>query len=322
MFCVICGSGVPGDSKFCKECGNGPLRPGSFAGRSYEGIIAPTSEVKAGPMECPQCRLTSTEGARRCDCRFSFEKTAKNPPPNVKADPALSAPAQGRFDYGTVVFALFSALSLLACLAKGIVPLYLGESAFWAAVAWFWRKKGPRSETANVIVLLMLVGAAAVEGYLLGQQSLQKSFTYLNENDSQYRVNAGSGRTDILAGRRGWKPISFDSAAATIPNGEVQNIALSNGTWENDGKICFAVRNDSDYVLQQIVIKLNFDVPSNVLDALAMAADRDPLILEEGSGPFLLDRGTAAFFCGRTPEPPPNDAKWSYRTLTMTGWKQ
>jgi len=142
MFCGVCGSEFPQDFSFCPKCG-----------RSVR-----TSALPEGPQAVAAAPA------------LEAEPDTKNP----KSSP--SAPVKARFNYGTVVFAAFSVLSLLVCLAKGIVPIYLGESAFWAAVAWYWHKKSPWSETATGIVLLLAVGVAAGEGYLLGRQSPEKRY--------------------------------------------------------------------------------------------------------------------------------------------------
>src|SRR5271157_2599222 len=111
MFCGVCGSEFPDDFCFCPKCGRS-VRTGALAGGTQDVAVAPVPEAE---------------------------------PDTKNQQTAPSAPVEARFNYGTVVFAAFSVLSLLVCLAKGIVPIYLGESAFWAAVAWYWHKKSPWS---------------------------------------------------------------------------------------------------------------------------------------------------------------------------------
>jgi hypothetical protein len=91
-------------------------------------------------------------------------------PADPKTNPPCSTAAKKQLNYGTVIFGAFSALSLLVALAKGIVPLYLGESALWAGFAWYWHKKNPQNETAKAVVLFLAVAVACGEGYMLGTE--------------------------------------------------------------------------------------------------------------------------------------------------------
>lgn len=293
MFCGVCGSEFPDDFSFCPKCGRS-VRASASTRETPTVPVAPAPEVEQ----------------------------------DTKAEIAAPlAPAKARFDYGTIVFAAFSGISLLICLAKGIVPIYLGESVLWAAVAWYWHKKSPWSETATGIVLLVAVGVAAGEGYVLGRQSLGNNYTYLTQRDLHYRVNAVSGRTDVLAGTRGWEPVSFNSTPETIPPDEARSIILSGGSWKNGtydaGLICFDVQNNSHYVLQQVAISVSLnpkppEVNCNFADQI-LGGGCEGVILK---GSFLLDEGKADQFCGNAPRPFPAGAAWSYATGIMTGWKR
>jgi hypothetical protein len=74
------------------------------------------------------------------------------------------------------VFGGFSALSLIVSLAKGIVPIYLGEAALWAALAWYWHKKNPTNQLLNAGIVLLAVVVGAAQGFLIGRQPAE-SFT-------------------------------------------------------------------------------------------------------------------------------------------------
>jgi zinc-ribbon domain len=134
VFCTKCGLELPGDSQFCRKCGYAFPIPSS-----QSPVTAPT--------------------------------TAQQPPGGSPIAPTQSIPGHSTFKVGTLVFAVFSVLSLVVCFAKGLVPIYLGEAALWAALAWYWHKKGSTSEIATLIILLLAVGVAAGEGYLIGRDS-------------------------------------------------------------------------------------------------------------------------------------------------------
>ncbi len=294
MFCGVCGSEFPDDFSFCPKCG-----------RSVR-----TNRLPEGPQAVAATPTLEAEPDTK----------------NQKSAPSM--PVAARFNYGTVVFAAFSVLSLLVCLAKGIVPIYLGESVLWAAVAWYWQKKSPWSETAAGIVLLVAVGVAGGEGYLLGRQSLGNNYTYLTQGNLQYRVNAGTGRTDRLDIRSGWVPVSFDKLPETI-TGKV--LDMSNGSWANptygtNGEICFDVRNDLPYVIRDVTIVVSYDpMPEDLKSPKPFSLDSPPkigdsvMLTREFGG--LLDVGNASRFCGTAPRPFPTGAKWSYTQSSMTGWK-
>ncbi len=96
-------------------------------------------------------------------------------------------------NFGTIVFASFSFLSLVVCFVKGIVPIYAMESVMWSALAWYCYKKSPLSQNANLIVLLLAVAVAAGEGYSVGAHSGGRSYTYLQQGNLQYRVDSHLG---------------------------------------------------------------------------------------------------------------------------------
>jgi hypothetical protein len=74
------------------------------------------------------------------------------------------------FNVATAVFATFSALSFVVCLARGLVPIYLVESVLWAAAAWYWNKKKITNSKANLVVLWLAIAIAAGESYRIGHK--------------------------------------------------------------------------------------------------------------------------------------------------------
>ena len=150
-------------------------------------------------------------------------------------------------NFGAIVFASFSFLSLLVCFVKGIVPIYALEAVIWGALAWFGYKRSPFSQKANLIVLLLAVAVAGVEGYSVGAHSGGKSYTHIQSGGLLYRVDSRSGRTDVLRGVGGWQPISFDRPPkpidlSGIPLAPIVDFPLTEGRWHNSSeKICFMV---------------------------------------------------------------------------------
>lgn len=351
MYCIKCGANNPDVADFCHNCGKELFRSDPRSA-GVVSSVAPTSAIPESPTRASESATakpsTSSNPPVLCSNITGGSAGATQAAAIAPAaqrgttEASKSAPSRvvgARINYGTIVFAAFSMLSLLVCLAKGIVPLYLGESALWAVAAWYWHKKGPRSEAATGIVLLLAVAFAAGEGYVLGRQSLGNGYTYLTQGKLQYRVNTTSGRTDMLAGIRGWEPVSFNTAPETINRSDaaVLSVKLSNGVWEHPdgplaifdyaqnpsaahGKICFDVRNDSHYVLREVVIGVTLEPkPPGVDDFYVLGGDSINLEKEAGG---LLDVGKSSRFCGAEPRPLPTGAKWTYVEQAITGWKQ
>src|SRR5260370_11909337 len=84
---------------------------------------------------------------------------------------ATSETLKPRLNLATLVFAGFSLLSLVACIAKGIVPMYLLEALAWGALAWYLHNKATISPTANLVVVLLAVSVAAANGYNIGKSN-------------------------------------------------------------------------------------------------------------------------------------------------------
>lgn len=277
MFCGGCGSEFPDDFSFCPKCG-----------RSVH-----TNTLPEGPH------------AVAAPPALEAEQDRKNP----KSAP--SAPVKARFNYGTVVFAAFSVLSLLICLAKGIVPIYLGESALWAAVAWYWHKKSPWSEAATGIVLLLAVGVAAGEGYLLGWQSLEKHYAAVAPS-AALSVAPSDNPLDAIFG----KPTDV----TRIPLDEAARIGLSNGAWEEGyflgsplGSICFDIQNNSQYLLRWVSIKIHKEQNPESDDEVQLFKESNHVL-----GGFL-NVGETQRFCGPEKRSSLTGKKWSYSIVEMYG---
>jgi hypothetical protein len=265
----------------------------------------------------------TTESATPISAELSPVASSGNATDRSEPAPITHSNQGIQTNLGTIVFALFSVLSLLICLVRGVVPIFLAEAALWAGLSLLWFKKNLASPTVNLIVLVVAVFAAAGEGFVVRGQYSTDSYTYLESGKVHYRINTRFGRTDRLW-NDGWKPVSFDAPPQElISSFEVlARISLSKGTWQNGlfstpGKICFDVQNDSSYVLRNIGIQTSLDpkaagvTPSDTVDAVNLKA----------SGGDLLDRGVDAQYCAEAPRVFPDGGKWSYVITSIRGWK-
>jgi len=147
MVCSACGEESSNEFGFCPHCGR----------------------QKIAKMVCRECGKESADKFNFCPhCGKAFvpaPSTIESPSPAQKVEPAAEpeldhqAPAKrGEIDrsnkIGTYVFGAFSVLALLVSIVKGIVPIYLAESAIWAGAAWYWHQKKTHSELAKAIVIV------------------------------------------------------------------------------------------------------------------------------------------------------------------------
>jgi len=148
MVCRACGRESAGDFSFCPHCG----------------------EQQAGKMVCGACGKESADEFSFCPyCGRAFvagppEIELLAPPQEVKTvtavareepPPKVEAPNERSNKIGTYVFGAFSVLALFVSIIKGVVPIYLIESAIWAGAAWYWHSKKTHSELAKAIVIVL-----------------------------------------------------------------------------------------------------------------------------------------------------------------------
>jgi TPR repeat protein len=121
MTCTACGKEAAVDFKFCPNCGK-------------------PAEVETSVIELP---------------RLSPEVLPVTDTPTGESK-SISHGVSGRSNKtGTWIFGAFSAIALLVSILKGIVPIYLIESAIWAGAAWYWHAKKTHSELAKAIVIVL-----------------------------------------------------------------------------------------------------------------------------------------------------------------------
>lgn len=147
MVCRACGKESAEDFSFCPHCGNQNI----------------------ARMACPSCARESAAEfsfCPHCGKAFAPAPPVVEPPPppaefktaeqehNDPPEPG-STEANRSSQIGTYVFGAFSVIALLVSIIKGIVPIYLVESAVWAGAAWYWHKKRTHSELAKAVVIVL-----------------------------------------------------------------------------------------------------------------------------------------------------------------------
>ena len=164
MVCDACGKESTIEFKFCPECGKAKL------------ATPPTIE-SPGPTISGQSITGNTSGE-------SMPVSTK-----VNGTP-ISA--------GTIIFAAFSAISLVVSIIKGLVPIYLLESVAWAGLAWYWHSKRTHSELAKGIVVILAVLVAVGESAQIVSQAGMGSRRPQTESNAFVYPSASPG-TDPYA---------------------------------------------------------------------------------------------------------------------------
>ena len=199
MFCMKCGLELPDDSQFCRKCG--------FAFPIAASQPSPTTT----PVHEPESSTT------------------------LSSVPAMSTPPKPTLNFGTFVFAGFSALSLVVCLAKGIVPIYFVEAALWGALAWFWHKKSPTNQLLNAGIVLLAVIVAAAQGFQISRQPSQSqtdpSASFWQPAQTYTSVQTGNPEL-----RNPATPRKFDRADALMHLGP-RKLILGCGTPTSDERV-------------------------------------------------------------------------------------
>jgi hypothetical protein len=194
MICAGCGKESADDFIFCPYCGKQKIA---------ETVCRACGKASAGEFKfCP-----------RCGEAILFKPSvveSPDPPPEVQkvADtttdesPLVKDGVAGTsIRVGTLVFGAFSAISLLVSIIKGLVPIYLLESAGWAGVAWYWQRKKAHSELAKAIVIVLAVLVAIGEVVHIASQADSKSTPNTDSDPyGKYAVPNGSSSASDYGG--------------------------------------------------------------------------------------------------------------------------
>jgi len=210
--CRACGKESAGGFNFCPHCGEAflinpnPARQGEKKCPNCAEFVQPDARI----CRFCQTRFVESEAAIRVQsadtskreviqrlqvqgyrgnelvdrAREQLKIESSNPSPEVQpvedtttdeSEPIRDGVAHTSIRVGTLVFGAFSAISLLVSIIKGLVPIYLLESAGWAGVAWYWQRKKAHSELAKAIVIVLAVLVAIGEVVHIAFQPDSKS---------------------------------------------------------------------------------------------------------------------------------------------------
>jgi hypothetical protein len=225
MICAGCGKESADDFIFCPYCGKQKIA---------ETVCRACGKASAGEFKfCP-----------RCGEAILFKPSvveSPDPPPEVQKVADTTTDESPLVKYGvagtsirvgTIVFGAFSAISLLVSIIKGLVPIYLLESAGWAGVAWYWQRKKAHSELAKAIVIVLAVLVAIGEVVHIASQADSKSTPNTDSDPyGKYAVpNGSSSAPDYgsvgTADQNRTVATSATSAASHIADVERQAVAL------------------------------------------------------------------------------------------------
>jgi ribosomal protein L32 len=188
MVCRGCGKESADEYSFCPYCGKQKIAKVICSACGKESV--------AEFSYCPHCGQA-----------FAHAPSAiESPGPSPELQPVTDIPIDESptitdgvggtaVRAGTLVFAAFAAISLLVSIIKGLVPIYLFETAGWAGAAWYWQAKKTHTELAKaiVIVLAVLVGIGEVI-HIVWQTGTPSTSTVSKSTDpfEKYAVPSGS----------------------------------------------------------------------------------------------------------------------------------
>jgi len=189
----------------CRGCGKESAEGFSFCPHCGEVLVAasPAVESPSFPLEVgPVVNVATVEPA-----------------------PTHSIATDRTNEIGTYVFGAFSVISLLVSMIKGVVPIYLAESAIWAGAAWYWYSKKSHSELAKAVVIVFAALVVIGEGIQIASQFRSEPTQTRLDNANPFD-NLGAGQYPSTNPSQAVGAGS--SAASHVADLENQAIALFN----------------------------------------------------------------------------------------------
>jgi len=220
VVCRACGKESADDFSFCPHCG----------------------ELKIAKVVCPSCARESAVEFSFCPhCGKAFAPALPVleppiPPAGVKTseqehndrpEPRETAEPNRSNEVGTYVFGAFAFIALLVSLIKGIVPIYLIESAVWAGAAWYWHRTKTHSELAKAIVIVFAALIAIGEVIQVAREFNKPSTAPANQSTDpfeKYAVPPSSSTTPYPAYVPAAGPDQAATSTGPTPGSDVAEI--------------------------------------------------------------------------------------------------
>jgi len=195
MVCHACGKVSAEDFSYCPHCGKQRVTP----------TVCPScaGELSAEFSFCPHCgrALVSTPPCSAPPAPLPEVEAVEQEQPNQQ-EPTESSKTDRSNEIGTYVFGSFAVIALVVSIVKGIVPIYLFESAVWAGAAWYWHRKKTHSDLAKAIVIVIAALIAIGEVVQVAREFNKPSNAPASQSADpfeKYAVPSGSSTTPYSA---------------------------------------------------------------------------------------------------------------------------
>jgi hypothetical protein len=220
MVCRACGKESADDFPFCPHCGKQ---------KATEKVCPSCAKESAGEFSfCPYC------GKAFAPIPSVIEPPGPSPEPSPAAEqqseeqaPTKSIQTDRSNKIGTYVFGAFAVLALIVSIVKGIVPIYLFESAVWAGAAWYWHRKKTHSELAKAIVIVLAALVAIGEVVQVAREFNKPSTVPVSQSTDpfeKYRVPPGSSSTPYSGYVPTASPDQTSTQTGSAPESDVAEV--------------------------------------------------------------------------------------------------
>ena len=206
MVCHGCGKESADEFSFCPRCGK----------QRVSQIVCPACarESSADFSFCPHCGKTFLFAPPGSGPKNLLQVEADEQEQTDRQTPTESSETDQSNEIGTYVFGSFAVLALVVSIVKGVVPIYLFESAIWAIAAWYWHRKKAHSELSKAIVMVLAALIAIGEVIQVASEPNKPSTASANQSTDpfeKYAVPYGSSATPDSA----YVPAAGPDQAAT-----------------------------------------------------------------------------------------------------------
>jgi len=183
-------------------------------------------ETADGFSFCPYCGAAFSVGAPLIDVPGStlqatpiVEVATKDP------TPPINIPSARTNEIGTYVFGTFAVISLLVSISKGLVPIYLIESAAWAGGAWYWHRKQQHSELSKAVVIVLAALIFIGEGIQI--ISKLRSEPTQTRVDTSNPIDLDSFAAGNNSGTNASQTVGVSGTSAAARAADLENVAVT-----------------------------------------------------------------------------------------------